>query len=293
MKINIVYHNRNIKTEDVANIKELIANNPDKSRRYISQELCRQWNWRQENGALKDMLCRGLLLKLQSDGLISLPAKKFCPNNPFLNRKVPKPIKVDQTPIEGDLHKIKPIEFRSVRRCNHEKVYNALMQEYHYLGYKQHVGEHFKYIAFHKDRPIGCIGWTSVLWYMGCRDRFIGWDAETRQKNLNLIAYNHRLLILPWIRIKNLASYLLGLSTRIIPRDWNNFYNHPIYFVETFVDTSRYKGTCYRASNWICLGNTSGRGKKAPTKKATQPIKSVWGYPLSKDFREELCAGIK
>lgn len=231
----------------------------------------------------------GLLLKLQSEGLITLPAKKRTPHNPFLNRKLPKPITIDQTPIEGNLNKIKPIEFRSVCRSKFEKLYNALMQEYHYLGYKQHVGEHFKYIAFYEDRPIGCIGWTSVVWYMGCRDRFIGWDSVTRQKNLNLIAYNHRFLILPWIKIKNLASYLLGQSTRIIPKDWYNLYKHPIHYVETFVDTTRFKGICYRASNWIYLGNTSGRGKKDQTNKPNQPIKAVWGYPLSKNFREELC----
>jgi len=291
MKIDITYRSRHVNSEDIALIKNLIAGNPGKSRRFISEELCRQWNWRQQNGALKDMICRGLLLKLERDGLIRLPPRRRVTNNPFLNRKLPEPIKVDQTPIECNLKDMKQaIELTSVRRTNLEKLYNSLIHEHHYLGYTQPVGENLKYIAFFKERPIACIGWSSPAWYIGCRDHFIGWSPEIRKKNLHLIAYQTRFLILPWVRISCLASHLLGICARIISADWMHFYNHPIYFLETFVDTERFSGVCYKAANWRLLGKTAGRGKLAPTKEKTRSIKAVFGYPLHRDFRKMLCS---
>lgn len=289
MKIDIVYHGRQITPKDIAFIRELIANNPDRSRRFISEELCRQWNWRQQNGALKDMVCRGLLLKLQLDALVTLPARKFIPNNPFLNRKPPEVIKVDESPVECNLKEIQPLKLRSVRKTEFEKLYNSLINEYHYLGYKQPVGEKFKYIAFSDKRPIGCIGFSSPAWYIGCRDRFIGWSAEVREKNLHLMAYQTRFLILPWVKVSCLASHLLGLIARVISDDWMSFYKHPVYLLETFVDTEKFKGTCYKAANWQLLGKTTGRGKLDQTNRQNRSIKDVYGYPLHKDFRNLLC----
>lgn len=292
MKIDMVYHGRQIRPKDIAFIKKLIASNPGKSRCFISQQLCRQWNWRQENGALKDMICRGLFLKLESDGLIKLPPRKFIPNNPFLNRKPPEVLRVDQSPVEGNLEDIRPLKLRSVRKTKFEKLYNSLIHEHHYLGYKQPVGENFKYMAFSSaERPIGCLGFSSPAWYIGCRDRFIGWGAEVRKKNLHLIGYQTRFLILPWVRVPSLASHLLGLMGRVISDDWLKFYKHPIYFLETFVDSEglRFKGTCYQAANWIYLGKTTGRGKLDRTNKKNRSLKDVYGYPLRKDFRRMLC----
>lgn len=290
MELEIVYRNRQITIKDIAFIKDLIANNPDKSRWFISRELCQQWDWRQPNGALKDMVCRGLLLKLEKDGLLTLPPRKRIINNPFLNRKIPEPAKINQTSVACDLKQIQPIRLQSVRRTKFESLYNSLMQDYHYLGYRAHVGEHIKYIAFYQDMPIGCMGWTSAPWYIGCRDKFIGWGAHIRKKNLQLIAYQTRFLILPWIKVSCLASHLLGISTRIISKDWLTFYNHPLYFVETFVDTTRFRGTCYQAANWLYLGKTTGFGKLDQTRKQNRSIKAVYGYPLQKNFRRFLCS---
>jgi len=289
MEFGIVYHGRQVSRKDIAFIRRLIANNPDKSRYFVSRELCRRWNWRQQNGVLKDMICRGLLLKLESVGLITLPPRKRIPNNPFLNRKPPGLIKVDQTPIICDIEDIQPIELRSVRKTKYERLYNSLIHEHHYLGYTQPIGENFKYIAFSNSRPIACIGWTSAVWHIKCRDRFIGWSPEVRKKNLHLIAYNNRFLILPWVKIPYLASHLLSLSAHIVPEDWLRFYKHPIYFLEAFVDTERFNGTCYKAANWIYLGKTTGRGKNDQTHKQNRSIKSVFGYPLHKKFRRFLC----
>ncbi len=231
-----------------------------------------------------------MLKKLENEGLIIQPPKKFTPNNPFANRKPPQIIEVDKTPVKTELKNLQPIELKSVRKTEDEKLYNSLIHEYHYLKYTLPVGENFKYIAYSNNRPIGCLGWTSPAWYIGCRDKFIGWESKVRMKNLHYIAYNTRFLVLPWIQSQNLASHLLSLNARIISTDWLDFYKHPIYYLETFVDTERgYKGTCYKAANWTYLGKTTGRGKLAPSHKQNRSIKDVYGYPLCKNFKEMLC----
>jgi hypothetical protein len=289
MKLDIVYHGRQVSHKEIVFIRELIANNPDKSRWFISRELCRQWSWRQQNGALKDMICRGLLLRLESVGLITLPPRKRITNNPFINRKPPELVKIDQSPIVCDIEDIQHIELRSVRKTQYERLYNSLIHEHHYLRYTQPIGENLKYIAFSNERPIACMGWTSAVWHIGCRDRFIGWSPEVRKRNLHLIAYNNRFLILPWVKVPYLASHLLSLSARIVAKEWLSFYKHPIYFLETFVDTERFNGTCYKAANWIYLGKTTGRGKNDQTHRQNRSIKAVFGYPLHKNFRRFLC----
>jgi len=289
MEIKITYYNRQITTKDIEFIKDLIQSNPGQSRWFISRELCRLWNWRQRNGALRDMVCRGLLKKLEDNGHIIQPPKKRDTNNPFINRKPPQLVTVDKSPLSCNLKSIHPIELRSVRKTKYEKLYNSLIHEYHYLKYAQPVGENFKYIAFSDNRPIGCIGWSSPAWYIGCRDRFIGWEPDCRQKNLHLIAYNTRFLVLPWIKVANLASHLLSLNAAAISQDWFNFYKHPVYFLETFVDTAKFKGTCYKAANWIYLGQTTGRGRLDQINRQNRSIKDVYGHPLCKDFRGYLC----
>lgn len=289
MESDFIYQGHKLTHSDIVSIKTLISTNPDKSRWFISRELCRQWNWRQQNGALKDMLCRSILLKLESVGHITLPPRKRIINNPLANRKPPGLVKVDQTPIVCVIKDIQPIELRSVRKTQYEKLYNSLIHEHHYLGYTHPIGENIKYIFFSNGCPIACMGWTSAVRHIGCRDRFIGWSAEIRKKNLHLIAYNTRFLILPWVKVPYLASHLLGLSARIVPGDWLAFYKHPIYFLETFVDTEKFQGICYRAANWIYLGKTTGRGKNDQTNKQNRSIKAVFGYPLQKNFRRILC----
>lgn len=226
---------------------------------------------------------------MESVGLITLPPPKRITNNPLAKRKPPELVKVDQTPIVCDIEDIQPIELQSVRKTQYERLYNSLIQEHHYLRYTHPIGENIKYIVFSNGRPIACMGWTSAVRHLGSRDRFIGWSAEIRKKNLHLIAYNTRFLILPWVKVPYLASHLLGLSAHIVPGDWLKFYKHPIYFLETFVDTEKFQGTCYRAANWIYLGKTTGRGKNDQTNKQNRSIKAVFGYPLQKNFRRILC----
>jgi hypothetical protein len=289
METIITYRRRPVTPDDIATINRIIEAHPYKSRRFISQEVCKEWGWRQPNGVLKDMVCRSLLLRLESKGFIKLPARKFTPPNPLGNRKKPSRVNVDKRPIHCSLADLLPINLKQVRRSPLEKIFNGLVSEHHYLGYTQPVGEHLKYVAFSSDRPIACLAWGSAPWYIGARDRFIGWRKETREKNLHLIANNLRFLILPWVESSCLASYLLALSRRFVSQDWQDLYRHPVYLLETFVDTERFKGTCYKADNWICVGQTTGLGKLSTSRQPLLPKKAVYVYPLIKNFRRELC----
>ena len=273
----------------VEDINRIIAEDPAISRYALSKKLCRIWKWIQPNGALRDMVCRGFLLRLEEAGYIRLPARKRNSFHHCVHRKKPVTIEIDQTPLRGTLATIVPVQLKQVRRTPWEKVYNSLIDQYHYLGYCHPVGEHLKYIIFTGDRPLACMAWSSSPRHIRCRDQFIGWESETRTRNLHLIAYNTRFLILPWISIPCLGSFILGKMATILSTQWQGIYHHGLYFLETFVDTERYKGTCYKAANWIELGMTTGRGKNDQTHKPNRSIKAVLGYPLVKDFRERLC----
>lgn len=286
------YRGRVVTEKDIAFIKELIAQNPGASRWALSKKLCRAWNWVQPNGALRDMVCRGLMLGLHRAGHIRLPAKKSYPRNPFVDRQKPEKLQIDQSPLHTELSGIRPLEFVQVRRSSHEKLFNSLVEHHHYLGYCHPVGEQLKYIVYAKGRPIACLSWSSVPRHIGVRDRFIGWSKDVRTKHLHLMAYNSRFLILPWVRVPHLGSHILARMARILADDWNHFYRHRIHYLETFVDKTRFAGTCYKAANWIYLGDTTGRGKNDQTHKPNRSIKAVWGYPLTRDFRAVLCGGI-
>jgi hypothetical protein len=290
MEEQITYRGRTVSDGDIEFIRGLIRQHPQASRRRLSKLLCEAWDWRQGNGALRDMVCRGLMLQLHRAGHIELPAKKISPHNPLGKRRRPATdILLDKSPTEGPLRTLGVLDIRQVRRTSSEAIFNGLIERDHYLGYVQPVGEHLKYMVFAESRPVACLAWSSPPWHMGPRDRFIGWSPKVRRKNLHLIAYNTRFLILPWVRVKHLASHILGRMARRISADWEALYGHPIYYLETFVDRERFAGTCYRAANWVYLGQTTGRGIKDKKHKVTLSLKDVLGYPLRRDFRRRLC----
>jgi hypothetical protein len=289
METIITYRKRSVTKQDIVAVRRIIKSYPDKSRRFISQEVCREWDWRQPNGVLKDMVCRSLLLLLESNGLIKQPARKVTPPNPLAKRKEPTKVIVDETAVHCTVGDLFPIKLEQVRRTSFEKMFNGLINEYHYLGYTQPVGEHLKYMAFSGDRPIACLAWGSAPWYIGARDRFIGWSKKIRENKLNLIANNLRFLILPWVQVSCLASYLLASNRHCLSQDWQNLYHHPVYLLETFVDTERYLGTCYKADNWQFVGQTTGQGKLSKSRQPLLSKKAVYIYPLTKNFRRELC----
>jgi hypothetical protein len=277
-----------VTADDITSIRQLIAENPGASRRRLSEKLCEAWQWKQANGALRAMVCRGLLLMLHRAGEIQLPPVRFKALNPFVARATPPPMLIDATPITVAFKELGPIELQQVRRTGDESLFNSLMEQHHYLRYEQPVGEHLKYLAWAQDRPIACLAWSSAPRHLGSRDRYIGWNAEARRRNIRFIAYNTRFLILPWVRVPHLASHILGRMAAVLSDDWYRMYSHPIYFAETFIDPGRFRGTCYRAANWQLLGLTTGRGKNDQTNKPNRPIKEILGLPLTPRFREYL-----
>jgi Domain of unknown function (DUF4338) len=282
------YRGRVVTAQDLVFIQELIAQHPDLSRRGLSAQLCQAWQWKQANGALCDMVCRGLLLMLHRAGEIELPPVRQISLNPFVRRARPAPMPIDKTPLTGALRELQPIAIQQVRRTADEPLFNSLIEHHHYLGYEQPVGEHLKYLIWAHGRPIACLAWSSAPRHLGSRDRYIGWSAQARRRNISLVAYNTRFVILPWIRVPHLASHILGRVANRLSRDWERVYGHPVYFAETFIDRGRFRGTCYRAANWRFLGLTTGRGKASTSKRPNRSIKEVLGYPLTPRFRELL-----
>lgn len=288
METVLTHRGRPITTDDVTFIRDLITRHSGASRWALSRLLCEAWDWKQANGALRDMVCRSMMLELHRAGEIELPPPRRQPHNFLAQRSAPAPVEVDQSPLRMRLPELGPIELRQVRRTSLEAMWNSLIETHHYLRYTQPVGEHLKYLAWARDRPVACLAFSSAPRHLGPRDRFIGWSAEARRKNIRYLAYNTRFLILPWIEVRYLASHLLGRVAREIAGDWEQLYCHPVVYLETFIDPGRFRGTCYRAANWIPLGLTTGRGKDDRTNRANRPRKEILGYPLTPRFRELL-----
>lgn len=282
------YRGRVLTEADLQGIREIIARHPAASRRQLSRRLCEAWSWFQPNGEPCDMVCRSLMLGLHRSGLIELPPARSIARNNVVLRRRPEPVEVDRTPLSTSLWELGPLEFRQVRRTLQERIVDGLLEEHHYLGYRRPVGEHLKYLVLAGGRPLAALAWCSAPRHLGPRDRFIGWSAEARRRNIRFLAYNTRFLILPWLKVPHLASHILGRMAKLLVVEWQRVYGHPVYYLETFVDPQRNRGTCYRAANWIALGPTTGRGHNAPTKKPRVPIKEIFGYPLCRRFREIL-----
>jgi hypothetical protein len=285
------YRGQTISNEQVIFLREFIAAHPNSSRWKLSRQLCEALDWRQANGALRDVVCRGLLLLLERAGEIELPPVRWrikgqCPSE----RKKPEAVLLDSSPLAVGLRELGPLEVQGVRRTADEPLYNSLLEHYHYLGHQQPVGEHLKYLVWAGARPVACLAWSSAPRHLGPRDRFIGWDPATRKRNLHLLSYNTRFLILPWVRVPHLASHILGRLARALSADWQQHYGHPVYLLETFIDPARFGGTCYRAANWTSVGQTTGRGKADLTHRANRPLKEILVLPLHRDFRRLLCA---
>jgi len=283
------YRGQTINREQIAFLREFIASHPNSSRWKLSRQLCEVLGWRQANGALRDVVCRGLMLMLERAGEIELPPVRWrITGQSPSTRSKPQPFLMDSSRLEARLGELGPIDIQQVRRTANEPFFNSLLEHHHYLGYEQPVGEHLKFLVWAGGRPVACLAWSSSPRHLGARDRFIGWDASARKRNIHLLAYNTRFLILPWVRVPHLASHILGRMAKRLSCDWQQMYGHPIYLVETFVDRSRFGGTCYRAANWTRVGETTGRGKDDLTHRANRPIKEILVLPLRRDFRRLL-----
>ena len=279
-----------LKPGDIEMIKSLINDHPSWHRTMLSRELCRLWNWSRLDGSLKDMACRTMLLKLERRGLLTLPAARRASVNNLRSLKIPR-ILHSSAPIEPPLCELYPLQIQEVSRPgSRADLFNCLIYNYHYLSYKTTVGESMKYLIFDKnEQPLGCVLFGSAAWKTSDRDKYIGWDAKIREKNLNYLTNNTRFLILPWVKVLNLASCILGMVLRRLNQDWLNRYGHEIYLVETFVEQNRFRGTCYQAANWLRIGETVGRSRQDRYKKIKVPVKDIYVYPLLKNYKELLC----
>jgi len=283
-----VIQGRAVSAEDVEAIRALIAAHPDWHRTRLSQELCRRWGWVAANGQLKDMAARSLLRKLDAAGLIGLPAPVCSANNAFRHR-ADTALCIDESPIETALAALLPLQMVPVHDASEQRVFRALLQRYHYLGYRGPVGENLQYLICDcQGRVLSCVLFGAPAWTMACRDRFIGWERAERERHLGLVVNNMRFLIVPWVRVHHLASHILGRLARRIRADWQAKYGHPVVLLETYVERRRFAGTCYRAANWVCVGHTTGRSRNDRSKRLRVPVKSVWLYPLTGDFRLRL-----
>jgi len=284
---SIILRGRNLSPEDIKFIKETIVKHWDKGRSFISRELCQHWRWYQENGRLKDQACRAILLSLERRGYLRLPPRKREKNNCKVFDSVHSP-EFCQKPLCGKVGDFRSLTIELVRLSHKEPLWDYLVERYHYLGNPGIVGSYLKYLVYLDGQLAACLGWGAAAWRVTAREQFIGWNEQQKRQRLHLIANNVRFLILPWIKVKHLASKVLAANIKILPMDWQTFYGHRLVVLETFVDIARYRGTSYRAGNWLCVGQTKGVAKSGNRHIHHGRIKAVYLYPLSKDFRERL-----
>ena len=285
MTEDFVLQGRLLHSGDVEWIRALIAAHPAWPRTRLSQEICRCWQWRDELGRAKDMACRTLLLKLERRGLLQLPPRRKPGGNDRRGRAF-QPILHDTRPVQGVLCELRPITLRFAEKGGERALWQTLLQAYHYLGFTTRVGKSLNYLAFDRmERPVAALLFGAAAWKVAARDRFIGWSAEQRQRNLQRVANNMRFLIPPWIRVPHLASHLLALVSRQISRDFEQKYGHGLALLETFVEQPRFAGTCYLAANWLAVGETTGRTRNDVHHAIVRPVKRVMLYPLRPDFR--------
>jgi hypothetical protein len=283
-----IYCARKFSADDVQTIRDLITQDPKLQRSALSRKLCQLWGWTKPNGELKDMTCRVALLRMQADGLITLPPSRIG----VVRRKAhfPSTCASDaQTPIRQPVHELPRVTLQVVSGRATSLLWNEYMARYHYLGYAAMSGSQIRYNVFAGEQLVACISFCACAWKLKDRERFIGWSEDQRQKNLQLVINNARFLVFPWIESKGLASKILSLAARQLPRDWKYRYGFEPVLLETFVEYERHKGTCYKAANWVKVGRTTGRGKKSTSHESLIPAKDIWLYPLRKNFSTLLC----
>lgn len=276
-------------TVDMDLIGRLIDENPAWNRTRLSRELCQLWGWSDARGRLKAMACRNLLLRLHRGGHLVLPARQGASVNGLRNRSL-EDVAHQTDVIDGLLGRVVPVSIGLAASGSDEAaLFKCLLSRYHYLGLRNTAGANIKYLVRDRaGRPLACLLFASAAWKTAPRDAFIGWDAETRERNLFLLANNTRFLILPWVKIPHLASHVLSRASRRLSTDWEARYGSPIHLLETFVDRERFRGTCYQAANWICVGQTKGRTRADRNHTIEAPIKDIYLYPLSKNFQRKL-----
>jgi len=281
-----IFRGREFSFSEIEIIKQVIEDNQGKSRRHISKRICEVINWRQFNEKLKDAACREVLRRMNELGIIDLPRLRL---NPPQKSRSPKDrwkgvFKERKEPIEGSLSNLGKIRLEMVRSSTEKRFWNYLIDKYHYLGYRRVIGSQVKYLIYSQGQLLGCIGFADAVLKLNLRDKWIGWSIEQREKNLYLIINNVRFLILPWVKVRNLASKILSLSSKQVPEDWNSYYGYRPVLLETFVDIGRFSGTAYKASSWTKIGRTLGKGRCGMKYFIHNRPKDIYVYPLCRNY---------
>jgi hypothetical protein len=283
--MSVRYCGREFSDQELSQIRRLIAEHPACNRSQLSRMTCQVLQWHKVDGGLKEMSARVAMLRMQDDGLITLPAPRCARPDPTVylsERSAPG------SPIERPAGSLRPLVMRRVQRKPDSRLWNEYIERYHYLGHKLLPGAQLRYFIHADKQPVALLGFGTAAWQTAPRDRYIGWNHDQRQANLHLVVNNARFLILPWVQSKNLASMILAMAARRLPDDWQAQYHYRPVLMETFVEKPRFAGTCYKAANWQYLGQTKGRGKLGPAGKQSVPIKDLWVYPLNSNFRDRL-----
>ncbi|MHB1952076.1 MAG: DUF4338 domain-containing protein [Acidiferrobacteraceae bacterium] len=283
------YCGRQFAESEIEAIRTMIAADPDVSRYRLSTRVCEQLNWRRTDGKLKDMSCRVALLRMQADGLLTLPEPKRAKLPAFiLKADIESEVDCPLIVPEVDLSRLTVDLVQAQKR--ESRLWIAYMRRHHYLGHQPIPGAQLRYFVRHEGEIVALLAFGASAWTIRPRDDYIGWSHEQRQRNLHLVVGNSRFLVLPWIRRQNLASKALAMITRRLAKDWQQRYSYRPVLIETFIEDGRFRGTCYQAANWQCLGKTKGRGKLDRANQRALPVKSIWLYPLATDFRRRLCS---
>lgn len=291
MSENLTIQGRPLSPQGLEELRQWVGANPQWSRWRLSRELATRWQWRNGAGQLKDMAARTLLVKLEQRGLLELPARRQVPTNRMRCGAQPAIIEPAQ-PIVCALADLQPLSVEEVsgRPAGRAWLRGALAQ-FHYLGFGGAVGQNVQYLVRDgRQRPVACAVFGAAAWKCQDRDRFIGWSAEQRQRNLGLVVNNSRFLILPWVKVPHLGSWILGRVAGRIARDWRAKYGHPVVLLETFVERERFRGTVYRAANWQSVGVTAGRTRQDRHTCIQVAVKDIYVQPLCRRFREVLQA---
>lgn len=286
MPVLLRYRARCIGPAELALIRATIAAHAAEGRTRISQVLCAAWDWRQPNGALKEYACRDLLLRLEERGYVTLPPRRRAPDGPCQQDRLGPAPEPGPPLTAADLD---TLVVRPVTRAE-RPLWKACLAHYHYLGYAPGAGEQFAYVALLEGRLVGYLAWGAAAYRNGPREAYLGWDLPTKRARLPLVVQNTRFLLLPWVRVPHLASKVLAANLRRLCADWQVRYGHSLLLAETFVDPTRFRGTCYRAANWVCLGPTQGAGKRGNRYRRHDVPKLVFVYPLAPHARERLAA---
>ena len=281
------YRGRDLKAEDIAHVQATISSHYARGRSFIARTLCEWWDWRQPNGEYKEFAARDLLLRLEEAGLIELPARQRVKSNVSKKTYTQIPLDYSDQPLSGAVGNY-PAPVLEQAQGAHSELWDYLLHHYHYLGRPKLVGEHLKQVVLIDGQVVACLGWASAAWKISPRDQYIGWTAAIKRSRLHLITNNVRFLILPWVRIAHLASKVLAMSVRALPGCWEQRYGHRVYLAETFVDLSRFAGTCYRAANWRCVGQTQGHAKRGNAYHRHGVVKGIYLYPLDRYWRQVL-----